>query len=209
MKPFRNGLLTGFILQLGIGPVFFYVMNLTLQKTVFDGVIGSIGVMLGDYVYIVLSILGVSKLLENKRVERNFAFISSVVLIIFGVVMITKGLHSGFSTSANAMTPNLLSSFVTCFLLTVSGPLSIILFTSIFTTKAAEYNYTGKDIVKFGIGIGLPTFIFMASSSIIFSLVKGAIPILLIQILNIVVGFVMVGYGGSRIIRLLRKSYRG
>ena len=32
MKIFQNGLLTGLFLQLAIGPVFFFIINLTLQK---------------------------------------------------------------------------------------------------------------------------------------------------------------------------------
>jgi len=198
MKPFRNGIFTGLILQLGIGPVFFYIMNLALQKTLIDGLVGAVGVMLGDYFYITLSIFGVGKLLDNKKIKKIFGFISSIVLIVFGTYMIIKGLQIGLSTPPAAITPDLFSSFISAFLLTVSGPISIILFTSVFTTKAMEYNYTEKDLVFFGIGTGLATFIFMGSSSIIFSLIKGVIPVLLIQILNIIVGCLLIGYGGLR-----------
>lgn len=205
MKPFRNGVLTGLALQIAIGPVFFYIMNLNLQKTIFDGLIGSVGVMLGDYFYIALSILGVSKILENKKVERVFAVASSIVLAILGIWMISKGLHT-FTTSVNAMTPSLFSSFITCLFLTISGPISMVLFTSIFTARAAEFNYTEKDLVKFGVGVGLATGIFMASSSVVFSIVKGTIPILLIQIMNIIVGCVLIGYGGVRLVKVLKKA---
>jgi len=33
MKELKNGLLTGLTLQLAIGPVFFFIINLTLQKS--------------------------------------------------------------------------------------------------------------------------------------------------------------------------------
>ena len=46
MKVFKNGLLTGLVLQMAIGPVFFFIVNLTLQKTIFDGFSGVIGVTL-------------------------------------------------------------------------------------------------------------------------------------------------------------------
>ena len=39
MKTFLKGLTTGLVLQLGIGPVFFFIINLALQKTIFDGFI--------------------------------------------------------------------------------------------------------------------------------------------------------------------------
>lgn len=206
MRVFRNGLVTGLILQAAIGPVFFYIINLTLQKTLFDGLIAAVGVMLGDYFYITLSILGVSKLLENKKVERVFAIISSIVLAIFGTYMLIIGLQAAQPAAAIVTTPSLFSSFLSTFLLTVSGPISMVLFTSVFTAKAMEFNYTEKDLAKFGLGVGFATFVFMASSSAVFSLIKGSVPILLIQILNLLVGCLLIGYGAVRLAKILRSS---
>lgn len=71
MRVFRNGLLTGLILQLAVGPVFFFIINLTLQKTLLDGIVGVSAVTLVDYFYITLAIVGVGKLLENNRFKKN------------------------------------------------------------------------------------------------------------------------------------------
>ena len=73
-KVFKNGLATGLILQLAIGPVFFFIVNLTLRKTIFDGLAGVLAVTLVDYFYIALAIFGIGKLLENKKVKRNILF---------------------------------------------------------------------------------------------------------------------------------------
>ena len=160
MKTLKNGLITGLLLQLAIGPVFFYIVNLTLQKTIFDGLAGVFAVTVVDYFYITLAILGIGRLLENKRVKKVFGVFSSVILFIF--------------------------------------------FTSLFTTKAVEYNYTKKELYVFGFGTGLATFLFMGTSVFLFSLVKGTVPVLLIQFLNIVVGCLLIGYGGIRLIKLCR-----
>ena len=84
MKIFINGLTTGLILQLAIGPVFFFIANVTIQRTIFDGLAGVLAVTFVDYFYITLAILGIGKLLENNKVKRTFGIISSVVLAIFG-----------------------------------------------------------------------------------------------------------------------------
>ena len=117
MKILRNGLATGLILQLAIGPVFFFIINLALQRSIFDGLIGAVAVTIVDYFYITLAIFGVGKLLENKKIKKVFGIISSIVLIGFGIIII-KGITSGvILTTVDTNSANLFSSFASVFCL--------------------------------------------------------------------------------------------
>jgi threonine/homoserine/homoserine lactone efflux protein len=201
MKVFRNGLLTGLVLQMAIGPVFFFIINLTLQKTVIDGFAGVIGVTLADYFYITLAIIGIGKLIENKKIKKVFGIISSIILVLFGLIMIKGIINNNISTHTVINSVSLFSSFISVFFLTISSPLTIVMWTSLFATKTIEYNYTKKELFVFGFSTGLATFIFMGITVILFSLIKGTIPIILIQILNIIVGCLLIGYGIMRLIK--------
>ncbi len=201
MKSFFNGLTTGLILQIAIGPVFFFIMNLVLQRGLFDGLAGVFAVTLVDYFYIMLAIFGIGKLLENKRIKKIFGVISSIVLVFFGL-LIVKSL-GGISSSIMTTSTNIFSSFTSVFLLTVSSPMTIVFFTSLFTAKALEYNYTKKELLKFGLGTGFATLLFMGTSVIVFSLIKGSIPTILIQSMNLIVGCLLVAYGVIRLFRIL------
>jgi len=205
MKIFRNGLVTGLVLQLAIGPVFFFIINLVLQKSILDGSAGVLAVTIVDYFYITLAIFGVGKLLENKKIKKIFGIVSSIVLMIFGIFIIKGTISSGISTDITTSSTNFLSSFASVFFLTISSPMTIVFFTSIFTAKALEYNYSKKELLIFGFGTGLATFLFMGTSIILFFLIKGSVPILLIQILNLVVGCLLIGYGIIRLIKILRE----
>jgi threonine/homoserine/homoserine lactone efflux protein len=205
MKVFKNGLLTGLALQMAIGPVFFFIINLTLQKTILDGFAGVIGVTLADYFYITLAIVGVGKLLEHQRVKKIFGVISSIVLTIFGLMIIKGATNMNLSTSAVINSANVFSSLISVLLLTLSSPLTIVMWTSLFATKTLEHNYTKKELFVFGLSTGLATFMFMGATVILFSLVRGTIPIILIQILNVVVGCLLVGYGVLRLIKTVKK----
>lgn len=206
MKIFRNGLATGLVLQLAIGPVFFFIINLALQRTIFDGLVGAIAVTLVDYFYITLAILGIGKLLENKRIKKVFGIISSIVLIFFGIIIIRGMTSGGIATAVNTKSTNLFSSFTSVFFLTLSSPMTIVFFTSLFTTKAVEYNLSKKELLIFGFGTGLATLLFMSTSVFLFSLIKGTVPILLIQILNLIVGCLIIGYGGIRLAKILKNN---
>lgn len=211
MKELRCGLLTGLTLQLAIGPVFFFIVNLTLQKTIFDGFAGVLAVTFVDYFYITLAIIGIGKLLEYKRTARIFSFISSALLIVFGFLILKGVINSvvrywTISSAVTVGTYDFLSSFTSVFLLTISSPMTIVFFTSLFASKAVEYGYTKNQLLYFGLGTGLATFLFMSLSVVAFSLIKGSIPTLLTLVLNGLVGCLLVGYGTIRIAKTIRNK---
>jgi threonine/homoserine/homoserine lactone efflux protein len=208
MKELKNGLLTGLTLQLAIGPVFFFIINLALQKTIIDGFAGVLAVTLVDYFYISLAIFGIGKLLENKKVKRVFGIISSSVLIIFGLLILKGVLSGGVSNIVATGTTNVFASFSSVFLITISSPMTIVFFTSLFTTKAIEYGYSKKELLFFGLGTGLATFLFMGSSVLLFSLIKGTVPVLLIMLLNGIVGCLLIGYGSLRLLKAVKETIK-
>jgi threonine/homoserine/homoserine lactone efflux protein len=203
MKAFKNGLATGLILQLAIGPVFFFIINLALQRTVMDGLAGVLAVTTVDYFYIILAIVGIGKLLENDKVKKTFGIISSIILIVFGLIMADGVASKDISTSGISNSANPFASFGAVFLLTISSPMTIVFFTSLFTAKAVEYNYSKQELVVFGLGTGMATFLFMGISVLLFSLIRGNIPMSFIQILNLIVACLLVLYGGIRLLKIM------
>ena len=205
MTPLLNGLLTGLFLQLALGPVFFYIFGITVDSNYINGLSGILAVTIVDYLYIVLSLIGIGRLLQKDKIKKIFGSVSSVILMLFGLMMLYKGLvfinDAGHAGSV-AWTP--VNSFTSCFILTVSSPLTIVFWTSAFSAKAIEKNYEKKHLVIFGIGTGLSTFLFLSLSMMILSLVKSTIPGLIVQILNCMVGFVLIYYGITRTIKTIR-----
>ena len=202
MKIFRNGLVTGLILQLAVGPVFFFITNLTLQGGISNGLAGVVAVTVVDYFYITLTIFGIGRLFENQKVKRIFGIVSSIVLAIFGIIIIKGALSMGALSTTNIVSASLLTSFISVFILTILSPMTIVFFTSLFAAKALEYGYKRNELLIFGLGTGLATFLFMGTSVILFSIIKEGVPVLLIQILNLMVGCLLVGYGGIRLLKV-------
>jgi threonine/homoserine/homoserine lactone efflux protein len=201
MNVFKNGLATGLLIQFAIGPVFFFLMNLTLQKTVWDGLIGVLAVTLADYFYIALALLGIGALLKKENIKKVFGVIGPVVLIIFGIIII-KGIfaeHTSHNSIINSK--NLASSFISAFVLTILSPMTIVFWTGIFATKTMEYNYKKHELVIFGLSTGLATVLFLGCSVILIFLAKEAVtvPLLAVQTLNFIVGCLLLGYGGIRL----------
>lgn len=202
IKIFRKGLVLGLILQLAVGPVFFFVMNLVLHKTLLDGVAGVGAVTLVDYIYISLAVIGIGRLLEKKKVKRVLGIISSIVLIIFGVFMIVKMKSDIAIAPIDSISSNIMTSFITVFFLTISSPITIVFWTGIFAAKAVENNFTKRELCIFGLSAGLATPMFMGTFVVIFSLLKSSIPQILIEVLNGSVGLLLITYGVLRLKRM-------
>jgi threonine/homoserine/homoserine lactone efflux protein len=153
-----------------------------------------------DYLYIALAVLGIGKLLEDQGRKRVLVFLSSAVLMIFGLLMIRKGINFlNIGTVAGEPVLTISESFISAFILTASSPLTIVFWSGVFTSKAIEYSLDKRGLIIFGISAGLATFLFLGFSVIILFVIKVMIPLLMIQVLNIFVGFVLIVYGVVRI----------
>jgi len=206
MKIFRNGLATGLLLQLAIGPVFFFIISITMYRTLLDGLAATVAVTLVDYLYITLAILGIGAVLERNRVKRIFGGLSSIVLVIFGFLMIKNVLSQTASTADISAASDILASFTSTFFLTISSPMTIVFWTSIFAAKAVECNYTRRELVMFGFSTGLATLLFMGTSVLLFSLIRDTVPPIVIRSLNALVGCLLIGYGGLRFARVVQNT---
>ncbi len=206
-KALLNGILTGLFLQIAIGPIFFLILGITVESNFTNSFSAILAVTFVDYIYIILSLLGIGKLLQGDKVKKIFGMVSSLTLVLFGLIIFYKGLT--FVNDANKFlniiwTP--VNSFTSCFILTISSPLTIVFWGSIFTVKAVENNYKKKQLIIFGLGAGLSTFIFLTLSMLILSLIKTNIPNLIVPILNCIVGLLLVYYGVSRALKTILKN---
>ena len=203
---FLDGFLTGLILQIAIGPVFFYILNLTLQRSLIDGYFAILAAVLVDYLYITLAVLGVGKMIEQVKYKRLLGLISSIVLVIFGVLMILSAGAGSLPANRLPGVESYFSSFLSTLLLTISSPLTIIFWTSLFASKAVEKGYSKRELIPFGFAAGLATVVFLGLTVTGISYLRAEIPSTLIQILNLGVGAILVLYGLVRLGAQLREN---
>jgi arginine exporter protein ArgO len=209
LKTFLNGLTTGLILQVAIGPVFFFLANIALQRNIVEGLAAALVVTFVDYIYIALAIAGTGKLLEKVKIKRLLSYGSPIALIIFGLLMAKNTINVNNVSLINQEIPSLLSTLIAVFFLTLSSPLTIVFWTSIFAARAIEYSLTKKELIIFGISAGLATLIFLGLSIILISLIKTTIPTSIIPIVNMMVALVLLYYGISRLFKLNKRQTQG
>lgn len=199
-----NGLSTGLILQLAIGPVFIFIANTVIQKSLTDGLYATAAVAVADYLYIILAIIGAGKLLEKQKYKKLFGITSSVILMVFGVVIILSSHpESSFSNTGHGGTAG---AFISAFILTITNPLTILFWTGLFTAKTLELNLSRSELTVFGLSSGFSTILFLGSSATAISFFKNIIPLPVIKYLNISVGVILLIYGTSRFLKTEGKT---
>lgn len=199
IKPLLEGILTGLFLQLALGPIFFYILGITADSGYVNALWAIAAVTLADYIYIVLSLIGIGQFLKKNRFKTVFEFISSLMLLLFGLMLVYKSIifiNEPGHPHTLIRTP--LNSFISCFILTISSPFTIILWSSVFSAKAMEKNYQKKELAMFGLGTGSATFIFLSVTMMGFYMIKSGISDTIVQILNCIVGIILTSYGITR-----------
>lgn len=200
MKTFFQGISVGMALQIAIGPVFFFIMGLALKNGPGVGLAAVLGVTLVDYLFILLALAGLGVVFENEQRKRIFGLAASIVLMIFGALMVQSGLQEITVQKASpALDP--WQGFLSAFLLTISSPLTIVFWMSVFASKSLELGLTRRQQIIFGLGAGLATFLFLGTASLLVSLGKQGIPESLAAWGNLIIGIIIMVYAISRLIQ--------
>lgn len=152
MKKYLSGLKFGMLLQLAIGPMCLMVFNTAKNNGFLVAMSLVLAIALVDAFYILLAGLGVSKLLDNKRMKKIFKIVGSLVLIIFGINIILNVFRINIIPGLN-LKPTSSNIFIQGLLLTLSNPITIVFWGSILTTKIIDDKLSKKDLTIFSIGL--------------------------------------------------------
>ena len=84
-----KGIVTGFLLSIMVGPVFFVLLETSIMKGVKAAIAFDIGVLLNDVVYIIIAFLFFNQVEQLQQGDDNSALklIGGVLFIIYGVII--------------------------------------------------------------------------------------------------------------------------
>lgn len=92
MEIVLKGFQFGIVLALLIGPVFFLILQTSIEKGFFYGVMVAIGVSISDSLYVAVGYLGIVNIVNNPGNKIYLAFAGGSILIAFGIYhIIIKG----------------------------------------------------------------------------------------------------------------------
>jgi threonine/homoserine/homoserine lactone efflux protein len=85
MEVIFNGVISGVVLAFLVGPVFFTILQTSMERGFACGAFVAIGVSLSDAFYITLTYLGVYQLFDKGNFREYLGYFGGIVLVMFGV----------------------------------------------------------------------------------------------------------------------------
>lgn len=200
IKKYFDGLKFGMLLQLAVGPMCLMVFNTAKNVSFLVALSLVLAIALVDAFYILLSGLGASKLLDNKKTKTIFKIVGSLVLIIFGLNIILNVFNINLIPGLN-LKPNTTNIFIQGLILTLSNPITIVFWGSVLTTKIIDDKLKKKELVIFSIGLVSSTLFFLSFVALLGTVLSGFIPESISNILNIIVGLLIILFGIKMLVK--------
>jgi len=192
---FVNGFLFGLLLAVLIGPVFFTLIQTSIEKGFQKAILVAIGIALSDISYIILAYFGVSQFLSSSGYNKEVALIGGVILIAFGIVSfyrVKKGVrYSSQAIEAKGFFRYLIKGFV------INGisPFVLLFWVGAMSLATSKYEYSGGQLVLFFITIISVVLLTDMLKAYLAGKLRSYFTPRLFRILNIVVGIALCLFG--------------
>lgn len=85
MEVIVNGVIAGTVLAFLVGPVFFTILQTSVERGFGSGALVAVGVSLSDAFYISVTYMGIYQLFDRGSFREYFAYFGGVVMLMFGV----------------------------------------------------------------------------------------------------------------------------
>ena len=201
MESLLNGVLFGLLLAIIIGPVFFALIQTSLEKGFAAGAFLAIGVSVSDSTWVILSYLGVSRILQNQDYVNIAAVLGGIILLSFGLYTFFKKIPtpSNYNPPIQARAKGAL--ILKGIMINGFNPLALFYWVGVMTMATINYGYQNQQLLWFFVGaLGTVLATDFLKSFMAHNLRK-IVTQSVLNILNKVVGIAL-GLFGSRLIFL-------
>ena len=89
-EPVVSGFLFGGLLAIMIGPVFFTLIQTSIHRGFYSGVLMAVGISLSDLIYVSLIYFGLSYVPDRNALEVALGVAGGAVMIVFGLNLMRK-----------------------------------------------------------------------------------------------------------------------
>jgi threonine/homoserine/homoserine lactone efflux protein len=204
-----NGLQVGIVLAFLVGPVFFTIIQTSIERGFSRGTLVAIGVSLSDILYVLICYLGFAQIMADSNMKIVLAYGGGVLLIGFGLYhLLIKSRRKSNDQQGTVDERRPIMYVVKGFV--INGMTPMVLFFWIGTVSLATINYgyttPGEFALFFGavLGIVLGTDILKAylADKLRLLLTPGSL-----RAINIVMGIALIFFGCELLLKAKTISF--
>ncbi|MEM6522775.1 MAG: LysE family transporter [Bacteroidota bacterium] len=190
-----NGVIFGLLLSVLVGPVFFTLLQTSIQYGFKRALLVAVGVSLGDILYIGLAYFGLAKFLQNSGIQEYLGYGGGSILILFGIFNILKKAKVYSSTLNGSHDKGIYRFVIRGMLINGLSPFVLIFWLGTMSLATIEYAYTGYKLLLFFLAILVVVFSTDCLKAFLANRLRTLITMRLMKLINVLVGLVLIGFG--------------
>jgi threonine/homoserine/homoserine lactone efflux protein len=196
-----NGIKLGIVLALLIGPVFFTIIQASVERGFGKGVLVAIGVSVSDLIYVVICCLGLIRLVENDEFHEQMAYVGGGILLLFGLYyLLLKNRRIKDPASMHIEESSKWRYFLKGFVINAFSPMVPLFWIGTLTIVTIDFGYNeNSEIVLFYAVVLLTVLSTDVMKAWLAGRLRTMITIQRMKVINVVVGIALIIFG----IRLL------
>lgn len=198
MEIVLKGIVSGLVLALLIGPVFFSIIQTSIERGFLSGVLVAVGVSLSDALYIFLAYMGLSQVFSNGDNQRYMAYFGGAILFAFGAYYLfikSRKILDFKSVNIKSTSPWRLIS--KGFIINGLSPMVLIFWLGTVSVATGEFGYTTTtQVVTFFSAIVATVLLTDIIKAKLADKLRTVMTPRLVRVMNLVLGVVMLIFGG-------------
>ena len=193
-----NGIKFGLLLALLIGPVFFSIIQTSVEKGFWNGVLVAVGISLSDIFYVTICFLGMAQFLENENFRIFLAYAGGCILIVFGMYhLLIKSRRRIHEEEELTSQPGIIRYIAKGFVINGFSPMVPIFWIGVVSIASLDLKYTsGSDFILFMASLLFTVFITDVTKAYLADKLRTLITGRFLKIMNIALGVLLVIFGG-------------
>lgn len=187
-----NGFLFGLLLCVLIGPVFFALIQNSIEKGFWSGFFMAIGIALSDSFYIVVTYLGISQLVDNPQFNMWLGGIGGLIMLGFGIVYLVKPVPKKGLKQLHQQDTQWFQQIMKGFLLNGINPFVLFFWLGIISKVTLDFQYNTNQSISFFVVLIVTVFLSDVAKSYFATKLSQIVTPRFMKIMNRVVGIALI-----------------
>ncbi len=204
MEIIFNGVKFGVVLAFLIGPVFFTILQTSIERGFWKGALVALGVSVSDTLYVAICYLGLFQFLNDSKFRTNMAYVGGAILILFGLYhLLIKSRKAHVVTVQTVNETRSFRYFMKGFVINGISPMVLIFWVATLSMATVEMGYSGGfELVIFFVALLLTVLATDLVKAYLADKLRSLITHRFLIIMNVAVGVFLIIFG----IQLLLKA---
>jgi threonine/homoserine/homoserine lactone efflux protein len=192
-----NGVKFGFILAFLIGPVFFTIIQTSIERGFWNGAWVALGVSLSDAVYVAICYFGLFQFLNEPKFRTHMAYAGGAILILFGLYhLFVKTRKARLEVARPTNEPNTFKYFAKGFIINGISPMVLIFWIGTLSFATVDFGYSrGVEMFIFFVSLLITVLVTDVLKAFLADRLRALITRRFLMIMNVAVGICLIIFG--------------